>query len=239
MCIFARCLSDILVAKGKSIGSLHTVIVDDRRTPPLRIPPLQIMRLKQATKDGCTMSVTLNPAQLEAVRDKFNLDDEDMRVLKAALLAESGVRLLLDRIPPDEALKIANGIFHMMLEADTETLDTYGVDIEGVRGIDDEMFDELSFPLVALEQEYRQELEPVAQVYDEAVVWLNRAYDLDDTNRRRMYIKLVCSLLDSARSFLASLSLPAEAVPLIDAWSSYIQQTWLEAIELGSSEAGQ
>ena len=93
----------------------------------------------------------------------------------------------------------------MLLDADTETLDTYGVDIEGVRGIDDEMFDELSFPLVALEQEYRQELEPVAQVYDEAVVWLNRAYDLDDTNRRRMAYSFVCSLLDSARSFLADL----------------------------------
>jgi hypothetical protein len=239
MCIFARCLSDVLDAKGKRIGSLHNVVVDTRRIPPLRIPPLQIMRLQQAANGDCDLSVTLSPDQLEAVRNKFSLNDEDMRFLKTALLAESTVRILLNRIPTDQAVKIGNGVFRMLLDADPETLDAYDVDIGGVRGdIDDEMFEEMT-PLAVLDQRYHSDLEPVAQAYDEAVLWLNHAYGTGHSNPKRMYAELASSLLVAAGTFLANLSLPAEAAPLIEEWKDFLEQTQREAAQIAHGDAEQ
>lgn len=232
MCIFARRLSEILDARGKRIGSLHMVIVYERNGQKVGIPPVQIMRLQQAANGDCTMTVTLSPEQLEAVRNKFNLDDEEMRQLKAALLAEFELRLLLDRIPPGPAVRMASNIFQMLLDA--RTLDAFDVDLDDMRGeVDDELLDELSSPLAVLEQRFHSDLEPVTQAYDEAVLWLNRAYEAQDPARRRMYAGLTSSLLAHASAFLASLSLPTEAAPLSDAWNSYIEQTRLEVSALG------
>ena len=238
MCIFAHRLSEILEARGKRIGSLHTVVVGTRRNLPYGIPPLQIIRLKRAASGDCTMSVTLSPEQLEAVRIKFDLDEEEMRQLKAALLAESQLRLLLGRIPGDRAVRMANGLFQMLLDADTETLTAYDVDWDEMRGeIDDETLEELSSPLGMLEQRFHKESEPVAQAYDEAVLGLDRAYAENDRARKRLYAGLALSLLAHASAMLASLSLPADAAPLIDAWNEYIEQTRLEATELGRRDA--
>ena len=223
MCVFARCLSTILEAKGKRIGSLHTVVVEDSPTRLLRIPPLQIARLQKASLGDCSFSVTLNPYQLEAVQRKFSLSDEEMRQLKIALLAESEFRLLLDRIPTDQALQIAQGLFQMLLDAGDDVLDTYGVDLGNVRHIDEEtledVLDDMSSPLAVLDQRYCDELEPVAQAHDEAVLWLSRAGAVNDAGRKQLYTGLAASLLAQAAKTLTNVSLHREALPLVQGWS--------------------
>ena len=236
MCIFARRLSEILDARDKRIGSLHTVVVGTRRNLPYGIPPLQIIRLKRAASGDCTISVTLSPEQLEAVRIKFDLDEEEMRQLKAALLAESQLRLLLGRIPADRAVRMATAIFHMLLDA--RTLDAFDVDLDEVRGgIDDDSLADLSEPLALLEQRFHRELEPVGQVYDEAVLWLDRAYVENEATRKRMYAEQASLLLTYVGTLVARLSLPVEAAPLVDAWNGYIEQMRLEVVELEQRQA--
>lgn len=233
MCIFARSLRDVLHAKDKRIGSLYTVLVDERP-----IPPVQIIRLQRAAGGDCTLSVTLNPAQLEAVRDKFKLDTEDMRQLKTALLAESQFRLLLDRIPSDNAVRIAEGIFRLLLDADADTLNAYGLDFDTVRGDPDEyVLEDLPPTLSALEHQVHAALEPVAQAYEEGELWLDCARTANHPGRVRAYAELATSLLAHAARLLASTTVPGELSALPEQWRRLIEQAQVEAVHLTRVEA--
>ena len=220
MCIFARSLRDVLSAHGKRIGSLYTVRVDERP-----IPAVQIMRLQRAADGDCAISVTLNPEQLDAVRDKFGLDQDEVRQLKTALLAESQFRLLMDRVSPTHALQIADGIFHLLLDADNDTLNAYGLDIDIVRGdigTDDDFYDTVSEDLPPLpsplEQQAPETLEPALQAYDEAALWLERARIADHPGRRAAYAGLASSLLTFAVESLNAAPLTGMSTDQRDEW---------------------
>ena len=81
MNIFAHELDLILTAHKKTLSSLYTI-----RSRDVAIPPSAVDRLKE-TLHG-QHSATLNAEQLTMLQERLSLTDEEMRRLRAALLAE-------------------------------------------------------------------------------------------------------------------------------------------------------
>jgi hypothetical protein len=99
MNIFACEVANLLAAHGKVLGSLYTL-----HSTTYQLPPNKVTRLKRSLEEDIT--ATLNAEELELVGEWLELDPEgeEIRRLRAALVAESVRHLLGGRMNRDQAL---------------------------------------------------------------------------------------------------------------------------------------
>lgn len=195
MCIFARQLYAVLDRRGKDIGSLYAIYAMGKR----QIHPQQILRLRQAAAGDCSISVALNPDELDAVIDYFKLDADEVRQLRAALTAESFYRFFLDRVDGNQLLTLAEQFFQVLLSGDTGDIGNWmSKTFEGVRGASEDMPDALP----DREARVAQDLEPVIGLYEEAHLWLTTARSAKSDSRRVAYTQLALTLLREAQDLL-------------------------------------
>ncbi|HEX8731460.1 MAG TPA: hypothetical protein VF725_05310 [Ktedonobacterales bacterium] len=199
MCIFARQLSAVLAQRGKELGSLYAIHWADNR----KIHPNQILRLKQVADGDCSISVALNPDELNAVIQAFKLDNDEVRRLHAALAAESFYRFFIDRaidqVGGDQMLELAEQFFHVMLSGDAREFgDWKEVIFEDIRPISDEEAE----PLLDREAQIAHDMESAIELYEEAQLWLVTARSSKSASRRIAYTQLALALLGEAQELL-------------------------------------
>jgi hypothetical protein len=105
--IFARVLEEILAAHDARIGQI------DDRTPIYRE---KVARLQRSLSDSAHIHA-LNPAELEQVRRAFTLSDDEMLQLRAAVVAASIQKGLLDRISPEDARLAAEELYPGLVDS--------------------------------------------------------------------------------------------------------------------------
>lgn len=195
MCIFAKQLSVVLAQRGKDLGSLYAIHWADNR----KIHPNQILRLKQAADGDCSISVALNPEELDAVIQAFKLGNDEVRRLRAALTAESFYRFFIDRVGGDQMLELAEQLLHVMLSGDAREFGNWkDVIFEDVRPIPDEAVE----PLSDREAQIAHDMEPAIELYEEAQLWLATARSAKSDSRRVAYTQLALTLLGEAQELL-------------------------------------
>ncbi len=110
--LFARELEAVLAAHQVGLGHL-----DDRAG----IHREKVRRLTQSLHTPKSFPV-LNTEEMEQVVLQFQLSDEELLRLRAALLATAIEKMLMDRINQDDALLAAEQAFPMILQALQEQL---------------------------------------------------------------------------------------------------------------------
>jgi hypothetical protein len=105
--IFARVLEDILAAHGARIGQ-----IDDRTA----IHREKVARLQRSLDDPGRIH-TLNPDELREVRMAFGLTPDEVLRLRAAMVAASIQKTLLDRISAEDARLAAEELYPSLLES--------------------------------------------------------------------------------------------------------------------------
>lgn len=197
MCIFARQLRIVLHQHNRHLGSLYTVRMGDRL-----IHPKQIERLKRAADGDCSKSVTLNPQEIEAIERTFALTTDDIRRLRAALIAEALYRLVLGRIAPDKALELSELLFGALFKLDDAAMAEWrAVTLDEVRSHPALPEEKPAVPAL-IEQQIEEGLEPAIGAYEEGILWLNAAHDAIDDMRRRGFALLAASLLNDAKELI-------------------------------------
>lgn len=105
--IFARELENILASRGLRLGHL-----DDRAG----IHREKVRRLRQSLPKPRSFPV-LNPSEMEAVAEAFQLNLYEILHLRAAILTAAIEELLMERIDPESALLAADQILSMLSRA--------------------------------------------------------------------------------------------------------------------------
>lgn len=104
MSIFAEELLSVLRKHGRDLSYLYSIAIH----------PVKIKRLKDSlSKD---MSVMLNTEELANLQKEIQLNEDEMRRLQAAVMAESVRRVQMDRVAPDEANRLAKTTFQLILD---------------------------------------------------------------------------------------------------------------------------
>ncbi len=226
MNIFAHELDLILTAHKKTLSSLYSI-----RSPDVAIPPSTVDRLKETLQGQ--RSATLNAEQLLMLQERLSLTDEEMRRLRAALLAEAVRRLLADRLDSiDTADDLANKFFQMLLDTDSNQMQVWR----------DRLLEEVRGPqqtrgIIENEEEtsaQKQErvstlLEPAAEAYHQGMLWLEMARATSNWLARRGYVAHAKALLDIARNLARRA--PSQALNTPE------QATWLTLIETALEDA--
>jgi hypothetical protein len=201
MNIFARVLAYVLAAHGKELGSLYTM-----KSEWLSIPPSKVTRLKRSLTQDHT--ATLNAEELEMLRQQVPLTDEDMRRLRAALVAEAVRYMLAGRIVYTQATEIATLLFDLLILPDTGQLKRVQDDVfETVRGVMPGLGDPLaeietpSEPSSTADDEgpVSLALEPARRAYEDGALWLEYARHATARGVRVSSCILARSLLARAR----------------------------------------
>jgi hypothetical protein len=105
--IFARELEDILASRGLRLGHL-----DDRAG----IHREKVRRLRQSLLRPKSFPV-LNPSEMEAVVETFQLKTYEILHLRAAILTAAIEELLMERVDPESGLLAADQILSMLSKA--------------------------------------------------------------------------------------------------------------------------
>jgi uncharacterized small protein (DUF1192 family) len=112
--LFARELEDILATHHFSIGQLDDQVGIHRE---------KVRRLKQSLLTPKSFPV-LNTEEMEVVSKKLQLSDSEIMRLRAAVLATSIERMLMDRINRDDALVAAEQMFPLISKAMQEQVNS-------------------------------------------------------------------------------------------------------------------
>jgi hypothetical protein len=105
--IFARVLEDVLAAHGARIGQ-----IDDRTS----IHREKVARVQRSLDDPGRIH-TLNPEELREVRIAFDLTGDEVLRLRAAMVAASIQKTLLDRISAEDARLAAEELYPSILDS--------------------------------------------------------------------------------------------------------------------------
>ncbi len=221
MNIFARELALILAEHNKGLSSLFSIHSSD-----VTIHSSKVTRLKRSLKEPIT--ALLNAEELAMLQERIPLTDEEMRRLRAALLAETVHRVLAGRMSVDDAADVGDFLFQMLLHTDStqmqdlrdrlleETRGTY----ETLRGIIDEAPSPPSNPTEAYISTL---LEPVAETYHQGVLWLELAHATPDHLAEQGYVAHARALLAAAHDL--ALHPPSQAL------NTAQQSEWLALIK--------
>lgn len=229
MNIFAHELDVILISHKKTLSSLYTI-----RSPDVAIPPSTVDRLKETLQGQ--RSATLNVEQLAMLQERLSLTDEEMRRLRAALLAEGVRRLLADRLASiDAADDLASKFFQMLLVADGDQMQTKRDRLlEEVRG------PQLTRGIIESEEETSQKqeqvsalLEPTAEAYHQGMLWLEMARATSNWLARRGYVAHAKALLETARNLARRAPSQALNTPEQASWLALIEAALEYADTLG------
>ena len=104
MNIFANTLDEILRVRKKSLGSLYSAG---------GISPSRVTRLKKSVEANFT--AMLNGTEIEEVARYAGLSDEEVCRLRAAIIAEAVHHTLAGRMEEEDALRLAEQIFNLLL----------------------------------------------------------------------------------------------------------------------------
>lgn len=232
MNIFARELNRLLVQEGKDLGSLYAL-----HSPNYQLLPNKVTRLRQSLKKDIT--ATLNVEEIEFVADRLGWkpDGDEIRRLRAALVAESVRRLLGGRTDKDNAQKVGELTLALMLRKEPDPLRDEVMDgVRGgfpweesessaARGMPDEEENQQDNDAPPVEQA----LEPAVSAYEQGALWLEVAKETTDRGARLGH-------LAQARTLLAHAKDLATNAPSI-APDSAIRQEWLTIIDSALAEA--
>ena len=238
--IFARQLQYVLKQHGKTFGQLYNILVEYDVYDVRRISPGQIRRLGLAASGRYNRSVTLNPAELEAVQKAFSFKPEEIHRLRAALAAESILRFLSDRVEQVKAVLVGEALFQLLFdEDDSAFMALRNRMINNIRGDDGEAERE-SIP-EQRDSINQADLEPAIEAYENALLWLDTARIAQNPILRQGYLAMVDCLLASAQELLND---PPGAVSETSQWEEWRQAVALAMLETnkvksmpGSSQA--
>lgn len=120
--IFARELSFVLHAHDMKLSSLY-----DRTIVPY---PEKVRRLQRSLASPASFP-TLNPEEMELLVATLMLKSTEENRLRAAIVAASVERTLMDRINQDAAYEAADAVFHIVFDAMEEQSRPVFVHIRG------------------------------------------------------------------------------------------------------------
>lgn len=235
MNIFARELAEVLADNGKRLGSLYGLHSDTYRIMPNKVRRLQ----RSLTQD---ITATLNAEELELLAEWLGLDSdgEEIRRLRAALVAESVRYLLSGRMDRDQALSLGEITFQLLLGQESEEfLSLRDRLLEGVRGgfpLEQDGGDALwsvtneNYKLDnSWNDQVEQALEPAVETYEQGALWLEVARDTKDREMQLGYVAQAQTLLDRARDL--AIHSPAITQDAAE------QRVWLSIIETSLNKA--
>lgn len=223
MSIFAKQLQYVLKQHGKHLGSLYNIRVEDNGYDGRFISPGNIQRLKQITQGKKNGTVMLSRYELEAVQRAFSFSPDEIMRLRAALAAESVLRFLLDRLEPEKASMVGDMVFQLLYDADDSTfLLLRNRIINHTRGDTIEPDDDAPIEVDAL-----RELEPVFELYEYALLWLETARAMQNTFLREGYLAMTRSLINNAQKLVYASSNLAKRTSLVVGLLSAL--SWLAA----------
>lgn len=234
MNIFARELVLILGAHDKELSNLFRLPVQRSYVgDPETIPPSKVTRLKRSLSEDIT--ATLNADELDALQDWVPLDEdgEEMRRLRAALVAEAVRFLLAGRVSQQQATALGEVTLALLLGTDERqfaTLRDQLLDsVRGVRGgvhgggsveraalrgvLDDRAGNEGQVDAAPTDDEVERALDPAMEAYEQGTLWLEVARDTTDRGARRGYVALAESLLTRARELAEKAPNVAQGTP--------------------------
>lgn len=241
MNIFAKELATILDSHGKTLSSLYGLRIRDSYDGATfyQIRPHKVTRLlKSLTKD---MTATLNADELEALQEWVPLDlaGQEMRRLRAALVAEGVRHLLAGRMSTDQASELGSHTLAMLLDE----ADRYDV-VDRVRGLENTAFSDrydipraatsiVSYPELTpiddVAETIEPALEPAIEAYEQGDLWLEIARRTLDPNTRLGLAGMSMSLLTHARDLLARTSGNAPDTSQRGEWLMIIETALREA----------
>lgn len=223
MNIFARELALILRSHGKELGTLFGLRVPNAYTGVVReIAPTKVTRLKRSLSENIT--ATLNADELEALQEWVPLDDngQELRRLRAALVAEAVRHLLADRIDSSTASELGLITFQMLLGQESAELvtlrDRLLTDVRGERGSDawehhtvrgasnTPDLGEGVGPTVTPDELVERLLDPAAECYEQGLLWLEVARDIGEHAAQAAYVALATSLLTQAEQLVRTVA---------------------------------
>lgn len=238
MNIFARELKELLEDNGKGLGSLYGLHSDTYRIMPNKVRRIQ----RSLTQD---ITATLNTEELDLLAEWLDLDPtgEEIRRLRAALVAESVRHLLSGRINRDQALSLGEITFELLLGQESEEfLSLRDRLLEGVRGglpwgqsevdalwdvtEENDKFDH------SWDDQIEQALEPAVETYEQGALWLEVARDTSDYEMQRGYIAQAQALLNRAHDLANHSPAITQGTREQSAWLSIIEVSLNEVLSL-------
>lgn len=235
MNIFAHELAKLLADHGKVLGSLYGL-----HSATHQLFPNKVTRLKRSLEEDITATLSAEELELVASWLGWDLAGAEIRRLRAALVAESVRHLLGGRMNRDQALKLGEMTFQLLLDQEPEEFLTLREELlAGIRGgipseqtersILDVVFRGGSQPTDPEAAQTEQALEPAVQTYEQGALWLEVARETSDPGLRLGYLAQARTLLARARDLATNA--PTQAIGTTQ------QQEWLTIIESALSEA--
>lgn len=199
------------------------------------IPPNTVVRLKASLTTD--QSATLNSDQLDFLASKYDFDEEDLRALRAALLAEAMRRMLADRLSSTIADQLGQLALQLLLSDDPETVvhacqslvaqvrlgPTLGPGESEVRDLGAiSSRDLVNHPLAIAARSMGEmdaaistwvSLETAEEAYHHGLLWVEVAQDTHQARARSGYAAAALSYLDRAKGTLAQVMLPPTGDP--------------------------
>ncbi len=213
MNIFAEQLVDVLGKHHHELSNLFTWKLD--------IPPSLVVRLKASLTTE--QSATLNTEQIDFIAEKYDLAEEDLRRLRAALLAETIRRMVANRMDVRIAYKLGMVTLDLLLSDDPaivmhdcevlvselRDLPTLGKPSETVRGLmpngeHDLAHHPYGVAAHALDAEGTVDLDLMlaldgaTETFYQGQLWLEVARDTSDRRAQAGYVAHAQRLLDRA-----------------------------------------
>ncbi|MBA2395036.1 MAG: hypothetical protein H0V70_20090 [Ktedonobacteraceae bacterium] len=207
--LFASVLQEILATRGLGLGHL-----DDRA----HIHREKVRRLQLSLKIPKSFPI-LNIDEMEHVITVFQLNRNERTRLRAALLATSIEETLMDRINPDDALKAAEQIFGIILQA----LQEHAHDLVGIGAIKG------GGTMASEESEIDRKLGNALTAIDHATLALHLSRNADSQVERVERAQQAC---DSFISALTELDKAAPALKVQAPW-----QVWHDEAQNGLTAA--
>lgn len=199
--LFARELEKVLAAHGQSLNQLE---------PQLGISEEKARRLQQSLFTPKSLPV-LSPDELESLEQELFLSNEEWTRLRAALLATSIERLLMERIGEDKAWQVADLTLLLVDEALQEQLQQNRA--SGTKRIlDGEALEDTEMDLA---------WEGVWNALDSATLALQLSYYVSSYRERVKKLKEAQADFQEALDELNRLDKSTKALPL---WHAYVAE---------------
>lgn len=198
--IFARELEDILVARGLRLTQL-----DDRTA----IHREKVRRLVRSLLTPKSFPV-LNPSEMDEIIVAFNLTEDEVLRLRAAILTTAVEAMLMDRIYRDDALAVAEQVLPMIFQAMRRGA------LRAVRGDVKEMDEEIE------QTEIDVLLESTLDLIDRATMSMHLYQNVGIYSES---VKLARQALDDFNSALTELESVGKEIQVTETWKVWQKET--------------
>lgn len=224
MNIFARELVIILGDHEKELSNLFGL-----RNEYFHMLPSKVTRLKRSLSEDIT--ATLSSDELELLQAWVPLDEtgQEMRHLRAALVAETVHRLLAGRMDGTNAQHVGELVLALLLatngDESQQLSETILQNVRGslappsmahgaVRGVTDGRLLPEDESRDNTTERIQRALDPAAEAYALGTLWLEIARDTEHRSEQLGYLALARTLLDRARTLAQGVPSFAEGPPV-------------------------